>query len=386
MNASQLDLSQILREMDSESPQEAFTEAATRGRVDLLQALLPHVNAGHGNSEALAHAAEAGHMAAVQFLLPLSFAPMSQALLWAALQKQDAIMRVLLPHYNRKDLYAPILDAITRHFLPTQTIIICNKDNQLYREALEKASAHGQHELLESLWQQADVRAAALADSDFLERAFIQAGQNNHRTAIEFWVKHQAELPHIDWEQRLFDSLRTASLHGHSDLVDYLLPLTRHPGAMESWAFRAAARQGHLKIVQTLLPYSEPRAEQSQALIRAIEAGHTDVALFLVPHSDLAVRDFYPLQCALKHNLTPLVRELLPFSDAMAVGQALAAKEKWRELDLLASEASSELQQSLLQIGSHVDMPKTRAKIRESHMKTLTSASTVAGRRNHIRS
>jgi len=111
----------------------------------------------------------------------------------------------------------------------------------------------------------------------------------------EFWdavesgdletVKRLVETRLVDPKGSDSEALRLAALNGHLEVMQFLLPHA-NPKAYGSQAFRVAAGNGHLEIVKFLLPHSDPKAHYSEALRWAAENGHFEIVQFLIPHSD----------------------------------------------------------------------------------------------------
>ncbi len=120
-------------------------------------------------------------------------------------------------------------------------------------------------------------------------------------------------------------AIRWAALNGHTDVVKLLLdlPLERgvDPAADDNFAFRWAAENGHTAIVQLLLDLPlergvDPAARNNSALCYAAENGQTDVVQLLLdlrPERgvDLAAKDNYAFRYAARNGRTDVVQLLL---------------------------------------------------------------------------
>lgn len=79
--------------------------------------------------------------------------------------------------------------------------------------------------------------------------------------------------------------LAQASKNGDFEKVKCLIPFS-DPKANESYALCWAARNGHIECVKLLIPFSDPKACNSEALLEAALFGYIDVVKFLIPVSD----------------------------------------------------------------------------------------------------
>ena len=86
-------------------------------------------------------------------------------------------------------------------------------------------------------------------------------------------------------------------------------------GVANSNALHAAAGGGHLSVVETLLPYSDPKSRDSIALRMAAVNGQMDVVAFLIPHSDPKTRHSEALCWALEQGHMDVVDVLWDASD-----------------------------------------------------------------------
>ncbi len=112
-------------------------------------------------------------------------------------------------------------------------------------------------------------------------------------------------------------ALRCAAKNGHLEVVELLLPVS-DPKANDSWALRMAAQSGHLEIVKLLLPVSDPKTYDSSALQRASENDHLEIVKLLLPVSDPQAVSSLALRLAAQNGHLEIVKLLLPVSDPKA--------------------------------------------------------------------
>ena len=123
-------------------------------------------------------------------------------------------------------------------------------------------------------------------------------------------------------------ALDAAAENGHLAVVELLLPHL-DPKAFDSWALSEAAANGHLAVVELLLPHWDPKALDSLALISAAKYGHLAVVELLLPHSDPKACDSWALRVAAKYGHVAVVELLLPHS----AGEASRLRELAREIE-----------------------------------------------------
>lgn len=100
--------------------------------------------------------------------------------------------------------------------------------------------------------------------------------------------------------------------HGYAGVVDFL---SRHPNTVCNELFHSAAAQNDQKTVQLVLPYSDPKHENSLALRRAVNNGHYKMVEFLLPYSDPMAMKCSALLRAVERYDLKMVELLLPHSD-----------------------------------------------------------------------
>ena len=112
-------------------------------------------------------------------------------------------------------------------------------------------------------------------------------------------------------------ALRSAAENGHLDIVKLLLPLS-DPKAVESQALRRAAYNGHLEVVKLLLPVSDPKANDSEVLRWAAAQGHLKIVKLLLSVSDPKARGGEALSLAVNNGHLEVVKLLSPVSGSKA--------------------------------------------------------------------
>ncbi|MBL8297750.1 MAG: ankyrin repeat domain-containing protein [Rhodanobacteraceae bacterium] len=169
-------------------------------------------------NQALAKAAENGHLAAVRALIPVSEpkADGSAALRRAARNGHLEIVRVLVPHSDPKAKGS---------------------------DALRWAATNGHVEVVHALAAVSDPKAN---DSE----ALYWAARNGHLEIV------LALVPLSDPKANGSDALRWAAANGCLGVVRVLVRASDH-GANGSVALRWAAENGHLDVVQELVPVSD---------------------------------------------------------------------------------------------------------------------------------
>ena len=107
-----------------------------------------------------------------------------------------------------------------------------------------------------------------------------------------------------------------AARNGHTECVRILIPFS-DPKANDSYPLRWATNHGHVECVRLLIPVSDPKALDSRALLWAAENGYTECAQLLIPASDPKARDS-ALFLAAFNGRQECVRLLIPASDPKA--------------------------------------------------------------------
>lgn len=100
--------------------------------------------------------------------------------------------------------------------------------------------------------------------------------------------------------------------YGYTGVVEFL---ATHPNTVASHVLNAAAAQNDQKTVQLVLPYSDPKHENSLALRRAVNNGHYKMVEFLLPYSDPMAMKCSALLRAVERYDLKMVELLLPHSD-----------------------------------------------------------------------
>jgi hypothetical protein len=84
--------------------------------------------------------------------------------------------------------------------------------------------------------------------------------------------------------------------------------------ADESQAFRLAARQGHTKVVEFLLPYLDPKSPNSEAIRSASRMGYVSIVDLIAAFSDVNALNNEALRDSIRGDNLDVVKILLEFS------------------------------------------------------------------------
>lgn len=130
---------------------------------------------------------------------------------------------------------------------------------------------------------------------------------------------------------------------GDLDMVKFLV-CTNYDGATlsnpkyrQSEALVCAARNGHAKTVEFLLPVSEPESDHSCAMRQSARAGNLECLLLLLPHSDPNAIRGEALYFSIFERNFECAKELLHVTDIEPVRQDLTIDGDFEGLATLSS-------------------------------------------------
>lgn len=109
-------------------------------------------------------------------------------------------------------------------------------------------------------------------------------------------------------------ALILACMYGRGKIVDILLPLS-NPKAENNRALVSAASYNHIKIVEKLLPFCDPKENDSMALYVACARGNLEIVKLLLPLSDAAARNGRAFLIACENEHIQIARLLLKQMD-----------------------------------------------------------------------
>lgn len=136
-----------------------------------------------------------------------------------------------------------------------------------------------------------------------------------------------------------------AARDGDVELLQSLIPLT--PIEDRNRALMWAAEEGALRCVNTLIPVSNPKANNSFALVAAARKGFAACVQRLIPVSNPKDRDSHALMMAAQNGNTECVELLIPVSDPKAnhsIALFVASRNRHRHcIDLLIEVCDAEL-------------------------------------------
>jgi ankyrin repeat protein len=254
-------------------------QAAQRGYVALVEALIAHSGPKAEHSAALQRAAHHGHAEVVQMLIPHSDpkAENSAALQRAAHRGHAQVVQMLIPHSDPKEQNSLALQwaALHGHAEVVQMLIPHSDPKAENSAALQRAALHGHAKVVKLLIPHSDPKAEN-------STALQLAAKNGHVEVVK------ALLPHSDPKAKNSEALQLAAKSGHVEVVKMLIPHSA-PKEQGSWPLQWAALHGHVEVVQMLIPHSDPKAENSGALQWAAFHGHMDVVKILLPHSEISM-------------------------------------------------------------------------------------------------
>ena len=138
------------------------------------------------------------------------------------------------------------------------------------------------------------------------------------------WYDKVVELLNQGKDPKAYDSepLRIASENGHMDIVQLLIPVS-NPRTYYL-ALNEASANGHVDIVRLLVSLCNSKeygskAHGSDALKIASNNGYTEIVKLLIPISDPKADDSKALRNAVMNNRTETVKLLIPVSDPAVV-------------------------------------------------------------------
>lgn len=212
-----------------------------------------------------------------------------------------------------------LLDAVNSHTVPVEaaSVSLCERfTNDLSAQDLgvltgrllnsEDIQEGGQSRWIVNVLSDATCKCIS-ARKDVC-RAAASAG------ALEL-VRACMTFPARDGSHLAAQYLEKASEAGHVDVVRFLLGQGADPVFKSNSAFRLAATNGHLEVVETLLQVTgvDPTACNSLALLRAIQNGHFNVVDLLLKEgrSNAGVYNSAGLLSALKNGNEQIAKRLL---------------------------------------------------------------------------
>jgi len=200
------------------------------------------------------------------------------------------------------------------------------------------------------------------------------AGHNN----IDLLREHMSAAS----SEALDTALWVAAYNGNARMVQELIPVS-NPLANDMQALRMAAQANCVECVALLLPVSDPTGDKSDVLWDACMYGATDVIACLIPVSentarslcvciaqnnldgielllpvaDLKANDSRPLQIAVESKQLALIDVLYPLSEPKKALKALQRRwvgrpEQWEELERrLAQDQRSRIERKVPTVG-----------------------------------
>jgi ankyrin repeat protein len=166
-------------------------------------------------------------------------------------------------------------------------------------------------------------------------------------------------------------AFRAAAQEGHINVLQFLLPLRGvDPAALDNYAFQMAAKNGHLDVLRFLLhlPGVDPAAEDNWAFCLAAYHGHLDVLRFLLPLHGVnpAAQDNFAFCRAAYNGHIDVLRFLLPLpgvnpaaQDNFAVRAAAANRHDevvaFLERERLLASGVMEYPKELVQLDKHME-------------------------------
>ena len=145
-------------------------------------------------------------------------------------------------------------------------------------------------------------------------QAFTLAAADGHLSiAKDLHAKCLSTFGQID--QTYYDhAFHLAACGGFSDILSFLIPYV-DPKKDESDALLRAVRGGHIEATRVLLPVSDPKAGDSYFLSWAVQCAHHEIFHLLLPHSDPRGRQSLSLRLACGGDREEFFNILYPLSD-----------------------------------------------------------------------
>ena len=231
-------------------------------------------NARAGESLALRHAAEMGHLECLALLIPASDprASLSLALRSAAKHGRVECLALLIP----------VSDPDAGH-----------------SDAIRWAAANGHADCVKVLISVSDPKAVDC-------QALRTAASKGHTECVKLLI------PVSDPEACDSDALKLAAAAGHAECIKLLVPVTHRK---TSRALLAAAGGGHAECVKLLLPIPPLQAGDpnslNRALLAAVRAGHAECVKLIIPGVNLKRLGGDALFCAVDNCQEECFRLLL---------------------------------------------------------------------------
>ena len=180
----------------------------------------------------------------------------------------------------------------------------------------------------------------------------MYAARRGDAQGVALFLKKATRLQAID-------ALHAATIGGHAECVEMLIPLSQ-PKAQNSRALELAAQYGHAECVKVLIPVSDPTAQQSYPLQVAASLGHVDCVKLLIPVSDPAGFDSAALTWAARRGHRACVEALLPFNPPSALAQAARLAREHAEHALAAMIEAFNEKRELAQISTPAKTAKSK--------------------------